>query len=32
MATDETTDTLILNDPPEDDALSPDLIDTFITR
>ncbi|RKT44995.1 putative transposase [Thiocapsa rosea] len=32
MATDETNDTLILNDPPEDDGLSPDLIDTFIAR
>jgi hypothetical protein len=32
MATDETTDTPILNDPPEDVGLSPDLIETFITR
>lgn len=32
MATDETNDTLIPNDPPEDDGLSSDLIDTFITR
>lgn len=32
MATDETNDTLIPNDPPEDDGLSPDLIETFITR